>query len=130
MTKPQLEHIIRAAAGNADVRDIVVIGSQSILGSCRDAPAELLVSMEADVLTAGSKADFANYASIAADRFHGAGVHGLECGGFFLRGRGTVVDDVDLSPVPSGRPTCPAFSMSSARFPWGAGGKASWRRSR
>jgi len=49
MTRPQLEHIIRAAAGNADVRDIVVIGSQSILGTCPDAPAELLVSMEADV---------------------------------------------------------------------------------
>ncbi len=45
----QLEHIIRASAGNADVRDIVVIGSQSILGSHPDAPAELTVSMEADV---------------------------------------------------------------------------------
>ena len=45
----QLEHIIRAAAGNADARDIVIIGSQSILGSYPDAPEELLVSMEADV---------------------------------------------------------------------------------
>jgi len=45
----QLEHIIRAAAGNADARDIVVIGSQSILGSYPDTPEELLVSMEADV---------------------------------------------------------------------------------
>ena len=49
MMRHQLEHIIRAAAGNADVSDIVVIGSQSILGSHPDAPAELTVSMEADV---------------------------------------------------------------------------------
>jgi hypothetical protein len=36
MTRQQLEHIIRAAAGTADVRDIVVIGSQAILGSIRN----------------------------------------------------------------------------------------------
>ncbi len=49
MTRQQLEHIIRAAAGTADVRDIVVIGSQAILGAFPDAPAELTESMEADV---------------------------------------------------------------------------------
>lgn len=49
MTRQELEHIIRAAAGNADVRDIVVIGSQSILGAYPDAPPELRESMEADV---------------------------------------------------------------------------------
>jgi hypothetical protein len=49
MNRYQLEHVIRAAAGNADVRDIVVIGSQAILGTFPDAPAELLPSMEADV---------------------------------------------------------------------------------
>lgn len=49
MTRPQLEHIIRAAAGNADADDLVVVGSQAILGSFPDAPAELLESMEADV---------------------------------------------------------------------------------
>ena len=49
MTRNQLEHIIRAAAANADVRDIVVIGSQAILGSYPDAPAELTQSIEADV---------------------------------------------------------------------------------
>jgi len=49
MTRPQLEHIIRAAAANADVRDIVVIGSQSVLGSTPNPPIELTVSMEADV---------------------------------------------------------------------------------
>ena len=49
MNRAQLEHIIRAAAGNADANDIVVVGSQAILGSFPDAPAELLESMEADV---------------------------------------------------------------------------------
>ena len=49
MTRAQLEHIIRAAAGNADTRGIVVVGSQSILGSFPDAPPELRMSMEADV---------------------------------------------------------------------------------
>jgi hypothetical protein len=49
VTRPQLEHIIRAAAGTADVRDIVVIGSQAILGTYPDAPPELTESMEADV---------------------------------------------------------------------------------
>ena len=49
MNRAQLEHIIRAAAGNADADDIVVVGSQAILGSFPDAPAELLESMEADV---------------------------------------------------------------------------------
>lgn len=49
MTRQQLEHIIRAAASTADVRDIVVIGSQAILGTFPDAPAELTESVEADV---------------------------------------------------------------------------------
>jgi hypothetical protein len=49
MTRQQLEHIIRAAAGAADVRDVVIVGSQSILGAFPDAPAELTRSVEADV---------------------------------------------------------------------------------
>jgi hypothetical protein len=49
VNRNQLEHLIRAAAGNADVREIVVIGSQSILGAFPNAPEDLLVSMEADV---------------------------------------------------------------------------------
>jgi len=44
-----LEHIIRAAASIAEDEDIVVLGSQSILGSHPDAPEALLVSDEADV---------------------------------------------------------------------------------
>ena len=49
MTRGQLEHIIRAAATIADDDEIVIIGSQSILGQFPDAPAELRVSVEADV---------------------------------------------------------------------------------
>lgn len=50
MTRAELEHIIRAAGTIADDPDVVVIGSQAVLGQFPDAPAELLVSREADVL--------------------------------------------------------------------------------
>jgi hypothetical protein len=49
MTRPQLEHIIRAAAATANVREIVVVGSQAILGAFPNAPPELTRSLEADV---------------------------------------------------------------------------------
>jgi len=49
MTRDQLEHVIRAAATIAVDDEIVVIGSQAILGEYPDAPEELLVSVEADV---------------------------------------------------------------------------------
>ncbi len=49
MTRNQLEHIIRAAAATADVRDIVVIGSQSILAAFPNATAQFTKSIEADV---------------------------------------------------------------------------------
>lgn len=49
MTRSQLEHIIRAAGTIADDQDIIVIGSNSILGQFPNAPEELLVSHEADV---------------------------------------------------------------------------------
>jgi hypothetical protein len=49
MTRLQLEHVIRAAGTIADDDDIVVIGSQAILGQFPNAPAEFLVSQKADV---------------------------------------------------------------------------------
>jgi hypothetical protein len=49
MTRAQLEHIIRAAGAIADTEDLVVIGSQAVLGQFPDAPEDLLVSTEADV---------------------------------------------------------------------------------
>lgn len=53
MTRVQLEHIIRAAGTIADVNDVVVIGSQAILGEFPGAPAEFLVSNAADVFPRG-----------------------------------------------------------------------------
>jgi hypothetical protein len=53
MNRAQLEHIIRAAATIAHDDEIVIVGSQSILGQFPEAPAELLVSMEADVYPRG-----------------------------------------------------------------------------
>lgn len=49
MNREQLEHLIRAAAAIAGDDDIVVIGSQAILGQFPAAPPELTVSVEADV---------------------------------------------------------------------------------
>jgi hypothetical protein len=49
MNRLQLEHVIGAAATIAEDTEIVVIGSQSILGQFPEAPPELLVSVEADV---------------------------------------------------------------------------------
>lgn len=57
MQRPQLEHIIRAAAGITGATDFVVIGSQAVLGQFPDAPEELLVSIEADVFSLRSEAD-------------------------------------------------------------------------
>lgn len=56
MTREQLEHLLRASAAilinngsRAPTQELVVIGSQSILGQYPQAPAELLRSMEADL---------------------------------------------------------------------------------
>jgi len=52
MTRKQLEHVIRAAGAIAEVDEIVVIGSQAILGAFPDAPDELLMSREVDLYPA------------------------------------------------------------------------------
>ncbi len=49
MNRRQLEHVIRAASAIVEDDEIVIIGSQAILGQYPAAPAALLVSMEADV---------------------------------------------------------------------------------
>lgn len=49
MRRADLEHVIRAAAAVAEDDEIVVIGSQAILGRLPDAPNALLWSQEADV---------------------------------------------------------------------------------
>lgn len=50
MTRAQLEHVIRAACAVAQDNELIVMGSQAILGQYPDAPADFTVSMEADVL--------------------------------------------------------------------------------
>ncbi|MBX7193756.1 MAG: hypothetical protein K1X94_17015 [Sandaracinaceae bacterium] len=49
MTREQLEHVIRAAASIADDDELIIVGSQAVLGQFPDAPNELLVSNEVDV---------------------------------------------------------------------------------
>jgi hypothetical protein len=49
VTRSQLEHIIRAASVITDDDELVIVGSQAILGPFPDAPPSLLVSVEADV---------------------------------------------------------------------------------
>jgi hypothetical protein len=49
VTRAQLEHVIRASAMISEDDEIIVIGSQAVLGQFPDAPAEILVSVEADV---------------------------------------------------------------------------------
>lgn len=49
MDRAAFEHVVAAAAEVVGLDEIVVVGSQAILGSFPDAPPELLRSMEADV---------------------------------------------------------------------------------
>lgn len=55
MHKPDLEHIIRAASAITNQYEIIIVGSQSILGSVDAPPAECLVSLEADVIVPGNE---------------------------------------------------------------------------
>jgi hypothetical protein len=49
MNRAALEHILRAAAAVTNEPDIVVVGSQALLGQYPNAPDSLLSSIEADV---------------------------------------------------------------------------------
>ena len=49
MNRQQLEHIFRAAAQIADDDELVIVGSQAVLGQYPNAPPELLVSIEVDL---------------------------------------------------------------------------------
>ncbi len=49
MRRVELEHIIRAAAEIAGDDELVIVGSQAVLGQFPDAPEAMLVSREADV---------------------------------------------------------------------------------
>lgn len=56
MNREQLEHVLRASGSIAGCRELVVIGSQSILGAHPHAPRELLVSLEVDLYPADAPA--------------------------------------------------------------------------
>ena len=49
MRRSDLEHLIRAAGRIAGARELVIIGSQAVLGQFPDAPVALLMSMEVDL---------------------------------------------------------------------------------
>lgn len=52
MQRSDLEHLIRASGDIAEDDEIIIIGSQSILGQFPNAPIGLLTSMEADIYPA------------------------------------------------------------------------------
>jgi len=72
MTRSELEHLIRAAGAIADDDQIIVIGSQSVLGPFPDAPVALRASMEADLYPRNrpERADLIDGAIGEGSRFH------------------------------------------------------------
>ncbi len=83
MQRSALEHILRAAAAVSNERDIVVIGSQAVLGQFPAAPQALLVSIEADVFPrhAPDKSDLIDGAIGELSKFHetfGYYAHGVD----------------------------------------------------
>jgi len=72
VTRQELEHLIRAAASVADEDDLVVVGSQAVLGQFPTAPAELLRSTEADLYPrdAPEKADLIDGSIGEGSPFH------------------------------------------------------------
>ncbi|MGQ0734503.1 MAG: DUF6036 family nucleotidyltransferase [Acidobacteriota bacterium] len=78
-----LEHILRAAATIANERELVVIGSQAVLGQFPDAPDALLASIAADVYPrhAPGKSDVIDAAMGELSAFHqtfGYYAHGVD----------------------------------------------------
>lgn len=72
MRRSELEHLIRAAGRIAGERELVVIGSQAVLGQFPDAPVALLMSMEVDLypLARPELADKVDGAIGESSRFH------------------------------------------------------------
>jgi len=92
MQRSELEHIICASGEVAQDDEIVIIGSQSVLGQFPDAPMRLLISMEADV--------YPNHNPELADRVDGAIGEGSsfhELHGYYAQGVGP-----ETAVLPSG----------------------------
>src|SRR5205807_7298032 len=72
MRRRDLEHLIRAAGSIADAHELIIIGSQAILGSFPDPPPELTVSQEADLYPADApeKADLVDGSIGEKSPFH------------------------------------------------------------
>lgn len=83
MRRSELEHIIRASGEIAADDEIIVIGSQAILGQFPNAPLRLLVSMEADIYPKNypANADKVDGAIGEGSRFH-------ELHGYYAQGVG------------------------------------------
>jgi hypothetical protein len=81
MTRDQLEHAIRAACDVANDTELIVFGSQAILGEFPDAPPELRTSIEVDIqpLNRPERIDLIDGSLGELSRFHqefGFYVHG------------------------------------------------------
>jgi len=72
MKRSDLEHLIRAAGAIAQDGEIVIIGSQAILGQFPDAPGILCISAEADIfpLNRPERAELIDGAIGEGSRFH------------------------------------------------------------
>lgn len=72
MRRENLEHLIRSAATITDEYDIIIIGSQSILGTYPNASDDLLYSQEADMypMNDSAKSDIIDGALGEGSRFH------------------------------------------------------------
>ena len=83
MQRSDLEHLIRASGEIAGDDEIIVIGSQAILGQFPNAPVRLLMSMEADIYPKNSpeKADKVDGAIGEGSSFH-------ELHGYYAQGVG------------------------------------------
>jgi hypothetical protein len=92
MQRSDLEHLIRAAGRIAEEHELVIIGSQAILGQFPDAPAALVRSMEADLypLARPDLADKVDGAIGEGSKFH-------QTHGYFAQGVGP-----DTATLPKG----------------------------
>lgn len=92
MRRSDLEHLIRAAGRIADEHELVIIGSQAILGQFPEAPAALVRSMEADLypLSRPELADKVDGAIGEGSNFH-------QTHGYFAQGVGP-----DTATLPKG----------------------------
>ena len=72
MKRVDLEHVIRAAGSIANASELIILGSQAILGSFPDPPPELAVSQEVDLYPADApeKADLVDGSIGEKSPFH------------------------------------------------------------